>query len=248
MRIDASHAATGGRSRQTSNDIMSQPAPAHVDTLRWNLADASERQHLLDTKAPQSGAQQPQTSGQQDADSSRLIDPNAIGGVVWGSGQGIARQGSSLIQRGIEHTLRGESLGKQSAEIFTRYPAHYVQQWDFSISPVNNKGGSTPALGRYLDGSGILHNGQQPHRSPPGAIANTSSASQAGIPANRIGNHNGKMTENVVASQFRLDGYHVQQNVMVNTPLGMREVDILATKHVGHPTLSEDPSRSQAGA
>lgn len=47
MRIDASHAATGGRSRQTSNDIMSQPAPAHVDTLRWNLADASERQQLL---------------------------------------------------------------------------------------------------------------------------------------------------------------------------------------------------------
>ena len=52
MRIDASHAATSGRSQQSSNDIMSRPAPAHVDTLRWNLADASERQQLL-TKSPQ---------------------------------------------------------------------------------------------------------------------------------------------------------------------------------------------------
>ena len=51
MRIDASHAATSGRSQQTSNDIMSRPAPAHVDTLRWNLADAGERQQLLSAGA-----------------------------------------------------------------------------------------------------------------------------------------------------------------------------------------------------
>ena len=34
-------------------------------------------------------------------------------------------------------------------------------------------------------------------------------------------------------------GYEVQRNVVVDTPLGKRDIDILATKHAGHPTLSE---------
>ena len=58
---------------------MSQPAPAHVDTLRWKLADASERRQLMATHAgrPQPHAEPaPQASS---APSSLLHAPLAAG-------------------------------------------------------------------------------------------------------------------------------------------------------------------------
>ncbi len=227
MRIDASHAATGGRSQQTSNDIMSRPAPAHVDTLRWNLADASERQQLL-TKSPQ---QQPKTA-----------EPSAwsAGGIVFGTGQGSSDAGRWLTQRGAQHTARGQDQLARSAEIFQKYPAQFSQQWDFTRSAVNGNGGASGPLMRYMDSHGIQHNGKAPNAPPAGSVANAQQASRIGVPANQINNHNGTVAENAIAQRLRAQGYTVQQNAMVDTPLGKRDVDVLATKNVGHPTLSEE--------
>ena len=58
---------------------MSQPAPAHVDTLRWKLSDASERRQLMATQGgrPQPHAEPaPQASSQP---SSLLHAPLAAG-------------------------------------------------------------------------------------------------------------------------------------------------------------------------
>ncbi|RRD55779.1 hypothetical protein EII20_13775 [Comamonadaceae bacterium OH2545_COT-014] len=238
MRIDATHAASGSRSPQHSNDIMSRPAPAHVDTLRWNLADASERRQLLQAGGSSpSGPHQPLGSAQQNGQSD---DSVAIGGIVWGSGQGIARQGNVLVQRGIEHTQLGETLHAQRAEIFKQYPAHYEQRWDFANSPVTNRGGASTNLRNYLDTHGITHNGRLPGQAPAGGVVDATQAARVGVPPNQINNHNGLMAEDALANRYRAAGYNVQRHVMVNTPLGPREVDVLATKNVGHPTLSEE--------
>ena len=43
MRIESVHASGSRPTSPPDHSLMSQPAPAHVDTLRWKLADASER-------------------------------------------------------------------------------------------------------------------------------------------------------------------------------------------------------------
>ena len=242
MRIDASHAATGGRSQQTSNDIMSRPAPAHVDTLRWNLADASERRRLLN-EVPTRRAQHQEAGsepGGKHADPSPTTALSSTGGIVMGTGQGLVGRGSALVQRGAESMQRGRTLLSESANIFTRYPAQFSQQWEFSKSAVTGKGGAYDPLIRYLDSKGIQHNGRKFNPSHAGSVANAAEARQAGIDPSKISNHNGKVAENALADELRAKGYTVRQNVIVDTPLGKREVDILATKNVGHPALSEE--------
>ena len=56
MRIESVHASGSRPTSPPDHSLMSQPAPAHVDTLRWNLADASERRQLM---ATQGGRPQP---------------------------------------------------------------------------------------------------------------------------------------------------------------------------------------------
>ena len=77
MRIESVHAS--GSRPPPDHSLMSQPAPAHVDTLRWKLADASERRQLMATHAgrPQPHAEPaPQASS---APSSLLHAPLAAG-------------------------------------------------------------------------------------------------------------------------------------------------------------------------
>ena len=56
MRIESVHASGSRPTSPPDHGLMSQPAPAHVDTLRWKLADASERRQLM---ATQGGRPQP---------------------------------------------------------------------------------------------------------------------------------------------------------------------------------------------
>ena len=56
MRIESVHASGSRPTSPPDYSLMSQPAPAHVDTLRWKLADASERRQLM---ATQGGRPQP---------------------------------------------------------------------------------------------------------------------------------------------------------------------------------------------
>ena len=56
MRIESLHASGSRPTSPPDHSLMSQPAPAHVDTLRWKLADASERRQLM---ATQGGRPQP---------------------------------------------------------------------------------------------------------------------------------------------------------------------------------------------
>lgn len=162
-----------------------------------------------------------------------------MGGIVWGTGQGLVSQGNNLLQLGAEQIRHGESLLKESSEIFTNYPAHFSQQWRFSDSAVSGKGGATQPLINYLDGHGIDHNGARPSRPAAGSV-NQATASAQGVATNQINNHNGAVAENALADDLRARGYTVQQNVVVDTPLGKRDVDILATRNVGHPTRSEE--------
>lgn len=74
MRTDAIQASYGARASSPSTDLMSQPAPAHVDTLRWNLADASERQQLLKAGSPGWPQTGPGVSGEK---------PASVPGSIW---------------------------------------------------------------------------------------------------------------------------------------------------------------------
>ena len=79
MRIESVHASGSRPTSPPDHSLMSQPAPAHVDTLRWRLADASERQQLMATHGgrPQPHAEPaPQASS---APSSLLHAPLAAG-------------------------------------------------------------------------------------------------------------------------------------------------------------------------
>ncbi|MDO5624988.1 MAG: hypothetical protein Q4G71_09890 [Pseudomonadota bacterium] len=242
MRIDSVHASGGARQPTASEDLMSRPAPAHVDTLRWRLADAGERQRLLSDAPRPQHALIPGREGQTPdaASSRRQNDLPSAGGIIWGTGQGLVGQGSTLTQRGAESLARGRTLLSESANIFTRYPAQFSQHWEFSKSAVTGKGVPSKPLIDYLNSKGIQHNSDGVKPRHAGSIANAGEARQAGVDPNKINNHNGKVAENALADELRAKGYTVRQNVMVDTPLGKREVDILATKNVGHPTLSEE--------
>ena len=79
MRIESVHASGSRPTSPPDHSLMSQPAPVHVDTLRWKLADASERRQLMATHAgrPQPHAEPaPQASS---APSSLLHAPLAAG-------------------------------------------------------------------------------------------------------------------------------------------------------------------------
>ena len=79
MRIESVHASGSRPTSPPDDSLMSQPAPAHVDTLRWKLADASERRQLMATHGgrPQPHAEPaPQASS---APSSLLHAPLAAG-------------------------------------------------------------------------------------------------------------------------------------------------------------------------
>ena len=79
MRIESVHASGSRPTSPPDHSLMSQPAPAHVATLRWKLADASERRQLMATHAgrPQPHAEPaPQASS---APSSLLHAPLAAG-------------------------------------------------------------------------------------------------------------------------------------------------------------------------
>ena len=79
MRIESVHAIGSRPTSPPDHSLMSQPAPAHVDTLRWKLADASERRQLMATHGgrPQPHAEPaPQASS---APSSLLHAPLAAG-------------------------------------------------------------------------------------------------------------------------------------------------------------------------
>lgn len=228
--IDSSSISSSVRQRALTTDIVSRPASAHVDTLRWNLSNAQERLQLLGLD----------TDSQLGSSSSPDPSPNSIGGIVWGTSRGLVGEGNRLLSRAKDGHRYGQRLLDRSAAIFRRYPALYIQNWEFSVSPVTGKGGASGSLGQYLNAAGIQHNGQTPHPSHAGSIANAAQAQAVGVPAKQINNYNGDIAEKAIADRLESQGYTVKRNVEINTPLGKRDVDILATKHQGHPTLSEE--------
>ena len=79
MRIESVHASGSRPTSPPDHSLMSQPALAHVDTLRWKLADASERRQLMATHGgrPQPHAEPAPQAGP--APSSLLHAPLAAG-------------------------------------------------------------------------------------------------------------------------------------------------------------------------
>lgn len=79
MRIESVPASGSRPTSPPDHSLISQPAPAHVDTLRWKLADASERRQLMATHGglPQPHAEPAPQAGP--APSSLLHAPLAAG-------------------------------------------------------------------------------------------------------------------------------------------------------------------------
>ena len=235
MRIESSYPAAGGGVSQSSDNSMARTAPAHVDTLRWNLADAGERNALL-----LDSSHTPPPDSADDGGITKV--PTDWGGIVLGTGQGFADADRSLTQRGTQLATQGQGLLSESADIFKKYPAQFLQRWEFTTSAVTNKGVVSQPLVKYLDQGGILHNAEKPNAAPLGSVANANAqaATANGVKPKPINIHNGDVAEDAIEAKWRARGYDVQRKVLVDTPLGRREVDILATKNVGHPTLSEE--------
>ena len=262
MRIDSTSNPTGRSARPAGGDVMTQAAPAHVDNLRWKLADASERQNLLRQGAQGDGGAA--TSGQPAVPergtgtesgspaapaegsgpaSDGGIAPDAstfsAGGILFGAGQGWVQGGNRALQEGAKSLAEGQRLLDRSREIFTKYPAQLVTKWSFYESPVNGKGGATAPLQEFLTKQGIAHNGDVPHGPAPGSVANAKAAAAAGVPANKISNHNGAMAEADRRAFYKAQGFDVPtQPTTVQTPAGRRDIDVKATRDLGHPTKS----------
>ena len=80
MRLESNPAVSGPRPQPSSHhDIMSQPAPAHVDTLHWKLADAAERQELLKGATP--GATPSRTGAAPPSEPNNLLHALPAAGV-----------------------------------------------------------------------------------------------------------------------------------------------------------------------
>lgn len=114
--IDSSSISSSVRQRALTADIVSRPAPAHVDTLRWNLSNAQERLQLLglDTDSQLGSSFSPDPS------------PNSIGGIVRGTSHGLVGEGNRLLSRATDGARYGQRLLDRSADIFRQYPARYI--------------------------------------------------------------------------------------------------------------------------
>lgn len=256
MRIDSTSNPTGRSARSGGDDVMAQGAPAHVDSLRWKLADANERQALMrqgpqgdggaatsgPSAAPERGTG---TSSDSPASSARGegtapdVSSFSVGGILFGAGQGWVQGGNRAMLEGTKLLAEGHRLLDRSREIFTKYPAQLVTKWSFDESPVNGKGGATAPLQDFLTKQGIAHNGDAPLRPAPGSVANAKAATAAGVPANQISNHNGAMAEAERRAFYKSQGFDVAtQPTTVQTPAGRRDIDVKATRDVGHPTRS----------
>lgn len=137
--IDSSSISSSVRQRALTTDIVSRPAPAHVDTLRWNLSNAQERLQLLGLD----------TDSQLGSSSSPDPSPSSIGGIVRGTSHGLVGEGNRLLSRATDGARYGRHLLDRSADIFRQYPARYIQNWEFSVSPVTGKGGASGSLGQF---------------------------------------------------------------------------------------------------
>lgn len=103
MRIDSGLPAAGGRTSKSHSDhITARPAPAHVDTLHWKLADANER-HALMQGDPHRSHPANRDAGTSSGDSA------TVGGTVLGTGRGLNDAGSILARRGAHLQAQGHS-------------------------------------------------------------------------------------------------------------------------------------------
>ena len=237
MRVDSLSNPTGRSTGPAANDVMAQPAPAHVDSLRWQLANANERQALLQ-QGPQHGGGQPTAEAGAGKAPTSDSSPVSTGGILLGMGQGWVQGGNTALRAGATSLAEGNRLLDRSRDLFTRYPAQLVTKWSFYDSPINGRGGATAPLGTFLTGQGIQHNGNAPLRAAPGSVSNAAQATAAGVPANQIGNHNGAMAELDRRAFYQSQGFDVTPNRLVQTPAGLRDIDVTATRDLGHPTKS----------
>jgi len=208
----------GFQSQGVFDDIMARPAPPHVNIGYWEMCNAQERYALLQEAAVAEG-----NAGNAD---NHHDGGHAWGGIAVGTGQGMLRH---------------------SSDIFTAFPGSLKQEYQFSISPVTKKGGASKPLIEHLDNNGIKHNGTDKKKLrpvPEGAMAKPAQ----GMSLGQLNNRNGAAAADAIAQRYKGDkNTKVQQNVMVDTPKGKRDVDIRVIKNQGLPTSEEIRIESKLG-
>lgn len=123
MRIESRHSPSGSQSRSTASsktqNIMSQPAPAHVDTLRWKLANAQEREELLYAK-PDRQPKSPPDLPKEGAWHGEMAHRPATLGAVAGARavdrlnttpQGLTDRQFDSVARTVRETAQQRGLG-----------------------------------------------------------------------------------------------------------------------------------------
>jgi len=103
------------------------------------------------------------------------------------------------------------------------------------------------SLMKYLDDNGIAHNSRNKgdlHLIPAGSSATPTPT----VPKERLNYHNGMIAAEAIAQEHQAKPHtKVQKNVMVDTPKGRRDVDILVTRHQGTPKSEEIRIESKLG-
>jgi len=136
--------------------------------------------------------------------------------------------------------IGGTALGtapvmlSESRKIFTDYPAKLSVEWEFTRSPFNDKNGPSTPLSEKLNEHGIKHDKKKINKAP----VNSDMDRSKGI--GKLNNTNGALAEAALAEKLEKNGYHVDRQVTIKTPLGERRLDIVATKNEGSPYFSEN--------
>lgn len=123
MRIESRHSPSGSQSRSTASsktqNIMSQPAPAHVDTLRWKLANAQEREELLYAKPDRQPKSPPDLPKEGAWHGEMAYRPATLGAVAGARAvdrlnttpQGLTDRQFDSVARTVRETAQQRGLG-----------------------------------------------------------------------------------------------------------------------------------------
>ncbi|NJM50655.1 MAG: hypothetical protein HC843_07100 [Sphingomonadales bacterium] len=158
-----------------------------------------------------------------------------------GQGMGIYAAGSVVANAGAERMARGLEQTAAGARILTQNPILTVR-WEATTSAWTNLGGLHSDLANRLRAGGV-EVATTIHAPPAGSVAKGT-----GISVGSANNTNGALAENMVAQNYRNQGYTVTQGanrfVGASHPNnvvqgGARVIDVVAERPGANPRMAE---------
>ncbi|MFC4292700.1 glycine zipper domain-containing protein [Sphingorhabdus arenilitoris] len=158
-----------------------------------------------------------------------------------GQGMGIYAAGSVVSNAGAERIARGLEQTTAGARILTQNPILTVR-WEATTSAWTNLGGFHSDLANRLRAGGI-EVASTIHAPPAGSVAKGT-----GISVGSANNTNGALAENMIAQNYRNQGYNVTQGanrfVGASHPNnvvqgGARVIDVVAERPGADPRMAE---------